>query len=248
VNGSEPTLANGITYTGLLAITTTLTVRAAAFLTGQLPSRPVTHTYIFPEQVLSQPQNPSGFPTTWGSWSQVDYEMDPEIVNDGRFRSNILASLQSFPTLSIVMNTDDMFGGQGIYSNPTRQVPNNPLSQVEKACSAELIHPDGSPGFQLDCGIRIQGGASRTPNNNPKHSLRILFKNDYGPGKLDYPFFEDSSVTSFDSIILRGEYNNSWIHWAPDQRLRGSNARDQWGRDTQIAMSGLGSYGNYVHL
>jgi hypothetical protein len=94
VNGSEPTLANGITYTGLLAITTTLTVRAAAFLTGQLPSRPVTHTYIFPEQVLSQPQNPSGFPTTWGSWSQVDYEMDPEIVNDVRFRSNVLASLR----------------------------------------------------------------------------------------------------------------------------------------------------------
>jgi hypothetical protein len=247
-NGTEPSQSVGSVYTGPLEIATTTILRAAAFKAGHLPSLPETHTYIFPEKVLEQPQNPTGFPSTWGSWSQVDYEMDPEIVTNAVYRARILEGLESIPTLSIVMNTDDMFGSQGIYSNPTRQIPTSPLSQVEKAASAELIHPDGKRGFQVDCAIRIQGGASRNPNNNPKHSLRLLFKGDYGPGKLREQFFPDSPLESFDTIILRGEYNNSWIHWDPGQRSRGSNLRDQWGRSTQIAMSGLGSHGNYVHL
>ena len=47
-----------------------------------------------------------------------------------------------------------------IYSNPTG-------SGVawERECSAELILPDGREGFQLQCGIRIQGGASRNPTS-----------------------------------------------------------------------------------
>jgi hypothetical protein len=127
LEGSEPTSGNGIVHSGPLSFATTRTVRAAAFRPNHLPSRPVTHTYIFPAAVLSQPQSPPGFPSTWGSWSQVDYGMDPEIVNDSRFRSNILASLESFTTQSIVMNVDDKLGGHGNKSYTTPQGPSTSL-------------------------------------------------------------------------------------------------------------------------
>ena len=39
-------------------------------------------------------------------------------------------------------------------------------SAWERACSAELILPDGSEGFHENCGIRIQGGAFTVVNIN----------------------------------------------------------------------------------
>ena len=39
----------------------------------------------------------------------------------------------------------------------------------------ELINPDGTEGFQIDAGLRIRGGYSRS-ERNPKHAFRLLFK------------------------------------------------------------------------
>jgi hypothetical protein len=255
LDGGEPSLTRGSTYTGPLPITTTRTVRAATFKGNTLPSRVATHTFLFPEHVLDQPSNPSGFPSTWGTDSSFpnnlvpgDYEMDPDIARDPFYRPRLVEGLQSIPTLSLVLDVEDFFGSQGIYANPERRTPSSPLSRVEKPVSAELIYPDGRRGFQIEAGLRVQGGASRQPRNSPKHSLRLLFKRDYGPGSLDFPWFEDAPAHQFNTVILRAEYNNSWIHWDTQQRLRGSYVRDQWLRSTQVAMSGLGSHGNHVHL
>lgn len=46
VNGSEPTATTGTLYTGPIPISTTTTLRAAAFLPGRLPSVTRTHTYL----------------------------------------------------------------------------------------------------------------------------------------------------------------------------------------------------------
>ena len=46
LNGSTPSLTNGVTYTNLIPITVTRIVRAAAFRTNFLPSRVATHTYL----------------------------------------------------------------------------------------------------------------------------------------------------------------------------------------------------------
>jgi hypothetical protein len=255
LDGREPTSTQGLTYTGPLSVTTTRTVRAATFKDNTLPSRVATHTFLFPEHVLEQPPDPPGFPPTWGTDSSfpnnlvpADYEMDPDITLDPFYRSRLIEGLRSIPTLSLVLDVEEMFGSQGIYSNPERRTPSSPLSRVEKPVSAELIYPDGRRGFQIDAGLRIQGGASRQPRNSPKHSLRLLFKRDYGPGNLDFPLFQDAPARAFNTVILRAEYNNSWIHWDTQQRLRGSYVRDQWLRSTQVDMSGLGSHGNHVHL
>src|SRR4030095_308459 len=60
---TEPTASNGIVYTGPISISTTKNIRAVAFGTGKIPSFPVTHTYIYLDQVLTQPNNPTWFPT-----------------------------------------------------------------------------------------------------------------------------------------------------------------------------------------
>jgi hypothetical protein len=96
--------------------------------------------------------------------------------------------------------------------------------------------------------VRIQGGASRLPIKSPKHSFRLLFRGDYGPTKLEFPLFADSPVDRFDALVLRAGYNNSWIHWAPDQRARADYVRDQWAKDTQLAMGQLSGHGIFVNL
>ena len=73
--------------------------------------------------------------------------------------------------MSIVMNVSDLFGAQGIYANPLGQGV-----AWERAASVEWIDPDGEPGFQVDAGLRIQGGAFRGFNLSRKKSFRLLFK------------------------------------------------------------------------
>ena len=54
------------------------------------------------------------------------------------------------------MDIGDLFGPQGIYTNPERRG-----ATWERPASVEMIHPDKSQGFQENVGIRIQGGAFR---------------------------------------------------------------------------------------
>ena len=89
-------------------------MRAVAFKADYLPSPTGTHTYIFPDSVLQQPANPTGFPTTWGVHNRnvlayvkgtpviADYEMDPDVVNDPRYSPTFVDDLKSIPSLSIV--------------------------------------------------------------------------------------------------------------------------------------------------
>jgi hypothetical protein len=68
-DGTEPVAGatNTLTYSGPLTITNVTVLRAAAFKSGKLPSTTVTHTYLFLDQVVQQPNRPAGFPTNWGS-------------------------------------------------------------------------------------------------------------------------------------------------------------------------------------
>ena len=155
------------------------------------------------------------------------------------------------------MDPADFFGPapRGIYSAPTSQGVN-----YERPCSAELIFPDGSePGFQINCGLRIAGGASRSPALTPKHGLRLLFKSQYGPSKLNYKFFDDSDLESFDTLQLRPNFNMSWVRTDNSGPLNNGNAdgaerthaiyvRDQFTKDSQRAMGQVSAHERFVHL
>src|SRR5438105_11805485 len=61
--------------------------------------------------------------------------------------------------------------------------PSGDGMSFERPTSVELINPDGTSAFQINAGIRIRGGYSRS-TNNPKHGLRLLFRDQYVDGKL----------------------------------------------------------------
>ncbi len=244
LDGSEPSLTHGESYTGPLQIDSTTVVRAVAVKDGSLPMRALaTSSYLFLDDIIHLTERPPGYPANWGSFGQTSYAISSSVASRPGYEETMKAALQSFPTLAISLSPGDMFGAGGVYSNPT-------VEGLEKVASVEWIAADGSWETQIDAGLRVQGGASRQFSNTPKKSLRLLFKGEYGEGRLRVPVLHDGGtvMTDFNTLVLRAEYNNSWLHWESVQRLRGTNLRDQWMRDSQIAMSGLGSHGNHVHL
>lgn len=242
VDGTAPTLTNGQIYSDPVRISGTTTIRAAAFKDGFEPSNVDTQTYLFPEDVIRQSPNgepPPGWPSSWGS-NTVDYGMDPEVVNDPAYRDTIADDLKSIPTFSIVMKLEDLFDrGTGIYANPSQDG-----REWERPCSVELIHPDGTEGFQINAGIRIRGGFSRS-TSNPKHAFRLFFRNEYGAGKLRYPVFGEDAVDVFDGFDLRTFQNYSWSFQGDG---RGIFLRDQVNRDMQLAMGHNAERGDFYHL
>ena len=68
--------------------------------------------------------------------------------------------------------------------------------------------PMDKSGFQVDCGIRVQGSDWQRPRltTTSKFSFRLYFRNDYGPGRLEYPLFPLTPVERFDQLVLRAGY------------------------------------------
>jgi len=246
-DGSEPTETYGTVYSEPIPIETTTAVRAIASRTNFVPSYADSHTYLFLDSVLTQSAHPPGFPTTWGTHENgepviADYEMDPDVVYDPHDGELIRSALKSIPSLSLVTDVQNL----DIYANPGERG-----LVWERPVSAELIYPNrDQDGFQINAGLRIQGGVGRT-TIIPKHSFRLFFKGMYGPTKLEYPLFPDSPVTSFDTVTLRAGMNRSYAGKTREPRVHlnlTTYTRDEWLRSSQIAMSGMGSHGMFVHL
>jgi len=127
----------------------------------------------------------------------------------------------------------------GIYSNPGSH------GQFwERPTSLELINPDGSTGFQIDCGIRIRGGFSRS-TSNPKHALRFFFRSEYGDGKLKFPLFGNEGADQFDKIDLRTSQNYSWAFQGDASN---TFLREVLGRDLQGGLGQPYTRSRYYHL
>jgi hypothetical protein len=265
-NGSVPSISGGVTngnvYGGPVNITRTTPFRAAAFAANMLPTLTVTRTYLFPEDVVRQPNNPAGYPTgnVWTptpsvvqNGSRAYYQMSPTIVNDPQYTNMVRAGLVSIPTMSLILPIPGLFDpNTGIYTHPTNHSNTGGDDEWERACSMELIFPDGSPGAQIDCGLQIQGGTQRDPAKNAKHSFRVTFKSIYGPGKFKFPMFADSPVTSFNTFVLDGGIN-FWWHYVgssgpQDQRYRAQCVRDQFTSDLMLAMGNPSFHGQFYNL
>ena len=246
-DGTAPAPDNGDLYNGPLSIATTTILRASAFKDNFIPTNVDTQSYIFLNDVITQPNNPPNTTTLWAG-RIADYEMDPEVVNDPDYADEIIPALKKFPTLSLTMEPDDFYGPNGIYQNPQSEG-----SLWERPVSAELISHDGSePGFQINAGLRVQGGSSRNPDT-PKHSLSLRFRNQYGAGKLRYPLYRNApngreAVEKFDTLQLRSNYNYGFSHRHFWQTDKAQYNRDQFTNDAFIEMGNTGVHGRWTHL
>ncbi|MCP4804172.1 MAG: hypothetical protein GY913_14620 [Proteobacteria bacterium] len=246
LDGSVPTLENGdqVTSPHALEVPTTSLLRAAAFHTELKPSNTITHSYLFLEDVVDQPAAPDGFPATWAGMSQTavtaDYEMDPEVVD--AIRDELVAGLRDIRTMSIVMPPEDLFGDvDGLYIHTQQRG-----EDWERVASIEIIEADGSTGIQVEAGVRVHGYGWRPHTNTKKHSLRLEFKSEYGPTKLEYPLFTDAPVDRFDSIVLRSQGSRGWQDFRDPEQAQ--YLRDSFARDTARDMGKSDGHATYVHL
>ena len=242
VDGSTPKPTSGQVYSGPIRISRTTVVRAAAFKGNFRPTDVDTHTYLFPEDTIAQPTRPAGFPTTWANVS-ADYAMDPRITQAPAYADRMTNSLAALPTVSITTEVDNLFGAsRGIYANPER----NGVGW-ERPVSLEWINEDGSGRFQLNCGLRIQGGYFRDRNVSQKHSLRLLFKDEYGPGRLREDLFHEfGAAREFDTLVLRAGANDGYA-WN-EARDTEQFIRDEFGRRTLLSMGQPTGRGRFVHV
>ena len=244
---------SALLYLAPVNISQTTILRAAAVMEGFEPTNIDTQSYILIDVTGAGPDglDPGGLnakileqtaPTGFPSLSSGDYEMDQRISKStdqaegfpaGTSEAQaLIQGLVDIPTLSIAMDFDDFAGpSNGIYTNSTQSG-----FAWERVCSAELIQGDNSEAWQENCGIRVQGGASRGPTRSPKHSLSLRFRDLYGAGRLRENIFPESEVDNFNSLAIRAVYNNSWIHSNVLQRNRASLIRDQWARSTMLDM------------
>ncbi len=243
LNGTAPNRTNGFIYAGPISVTNTTTLRAAAFKDGFASSDVDTHTYIFVRDVVKQSANgapPPGWPATWGA-NRVDYGMDTNIVNNSPWRETLTNDLKSIPTLSVVVNLPDLFSAAtGIYANPGQDG-----IAWERPMSMELLQPDGDTSRQMHIngGIRLRGGFSRN-TTDPKHSFRFFFRSEYGPARLNFPFFGPDAPRRFKKFDLRTNQDDSW-HFT---NASGEFMRDAFSRDCLLACGQVQTHGDYYHL
>ncbi|MEE2807883.1 MAG: lamin tail domain-containing protein [Verrucomicrobiota bacterium] len=264
-DGSNPSLYNGKDYSGPIILNKTTVIRAVAFKEGYDPTDVDTHTYIFLEDVIRQ--TGKNMPSNWGPFGRFDtvpgdlepgpyagdYEMDQDIVNDPKYADNIKEDMRSIPTLAVSLDPEDLFSIVPVQIDAENNVIQTrgiyPIGKgFERAASAELILPEGSTGFQIDCSLEIQGATSTDRWKTDKLSMRLKFKPPYGPPELDYPLFGDEATDNINTVILDATNQQSWTHPDPDQQLRAQYIRDQFVGDLQNAAGGIAPRGNYAHL
>jgi hypothetical protein len=253
LDGTAPTAETGIPYAAPITVAGApgagaVMLRAIA-VDGAATSRVATHTYVFPAAVLAQPAAPDGFPARWGGdiTTAADYAMDARVVDDPA-SGDLAAALRALPTVSIVLDRADLFDpARGIYANPSLEG-----ADWERPASLELIEPHAAVApavaMQIDCGLRIQGGSSTQGWKAPKLSFRVAFRGAYGASRLRYPVFADSTVASFDTLILDAHLNLTWIHSDATQRELAQYARDPFVADLQNAAGSLAPHSRFVHL
>ena len=259
-NASTPGKSNGILYSEPIKIDKTTVVRAIAIKDDTLSGISVTQTYIFPNDVITQPRYPEGYPKTWLQPVEYpdkhkpidsDYGMSSTIVNNATVKPVITEALLDLPVVSLVSDIDNFFSESmdpevgGIYnytgaSDGSTSSLNYHLGRGwTRAASVEYFNTEKDKiNFQANCVMKIHGGASRTPSKTAKHSFKIGFKSEYGPSELKQKIFGKGTPDQYDWLILRGGFGTRY----------GLQLYDPFTKSTMRDMGQYAAYSQFVHV
>ncbi|YCM45245.1 lamin tail domain-containing protein [Verrucomicrobiaceae bacterium 227] len=236
-NGQKPTAVSGSLYTGPINVTPetgtstrgTRRIRAIAVHPTAAISPVATHTYLWVNGVTNEQND--------GILGQSVFKA--AIKNHATYGPEMDDGLLALPVVSIVKS-----GG---------------VSSTEQEMSMELISNDGSePGFQINAGVKIVGGASV---GSAKNNWRCYFRSEYGASKLRYPVFAREPYSShtdndeFDLLQLRGGSHDNFYWMAlPSNQSNGAYragdalyVRNRWISDMEMIMGHTSLHGRYVH-
>src|SRR6185503_18449535 len=249
-NGSVPSPTNGFVHSAPLSIARTTILKTAAFKAGFEPSDVDTQSYLFLSDIVQQDFQKVvalGFPTNWGA-TAADYGFDPDVVGangadryNGKYTATLSNDLRSIPAVSLALPVNELFGTNGIYTRSELEG-----DAWERPTSFELLYPDGRKSVHARAGVRMQGGFFRSHFATLKHSFRVVFREQYGPGRLNEPLFGFKAANDFDTLVLRGGANDaySW-QFAFAQPLY---VRDSFIRQSLLDMNAPAPRDFFVHL
>ena len=246
LDATEPTKTNGRTYTAPIRIDGTTVLRVGVFKEGAYKPKPAARTYVFLDDVIAQ-QSGTRPGSQWPSGSinnqKFDYGMDTRITQSARYGGLMRDAFKQIPMLSIVVSPGNLFNSStGIYVNPWQDGRN-----WERFAQLNYLTHDDTPGFSVNCGLRIRGGASRS-SGNAKHSWRLFFRREYGNSKLEYPLFGSEGAPEFDKVDLRTAQNYSWSCEGGNDARENIMCRDVFARDLQREMGEPYTRSRYFHL
>lgn len=211
-------------------------LRAIGFKQGMNSTNVDSQTYVFPHRVSLQ-SKPRGYPETWAYGVQ---SAEPAALTQ---------ALLSLPTLSIAGASSDLFhptmGVLGLNKNATD------VDTAARPVTVEMVDSqDPSRSFQIEAGIK----AHSDTNQHGKRSLRLNFNKKYG-GKLNKNVFDYSThhaegarKKGIDALVLRAGSSDALFSNVCNRAGEATYLADQFSRDNQLAASGYGVRGFYVHL
>ena len=245
-DGTEPTTEYGTVYSQGIQINKTTILRIGVFKDGSVSQRPVAKTYVFLDDVIAQADGErpgEQWPSEPVKKQVLDYGMDTRITRSAEYGPLMKDAFKQIPMLSIVISPGNLFNAStGIYVNPGQDG-----RSWERYAQLNYLTHDGSEGFNVGCGLRIRGGASRHADN-AKHSFRLFFRSEYGDSKLLYPIFGDEGASSFDKVDLRTAQNWSWSRTNGNDPRHNIMCREVFSRDLQREMGEPYTRSRYFHL
>lgn len=258
LDGSTPTSTNGLIFPNVvnptpITINKTTVVRAAAFQQRWKPTNVDTHTYLFLDDVITQSVSNTladGWPLGPVAGQVLDYGFDSRVVTGNE--TAIKAALAAIPTVSIVTDLNNLLHPTtGIYVDANQHGENwERLASVEYINDTYNGQVGGGGAFQINAGLRIRGGYSRS-DANPKHAFRLFFQNQYD-GDLQYALFGREGTNRFENLDLQTSQNYSWSfdpNVAPGGAVQlYTFLREVVSRDNMRDMSQPYTRSRYVHL
>lgn len=134
---------------------------------------------------------------------------DNHVASTAAVGSYLFDITSNIPTLFINTDPANFFDDEiGIYVEGTNGIPGfcrtdsvNWNRDWERPINLGMFLPDGSEAFNVNAGIRIGGGCSRT---YAQKSFNVYMRrNMYGDGAIDYPIYEGRETEIFERIKLR---------------------------------------------
>jgi len=237
-DGTEPTEANGATYSLPLTISAPTTLRVRCFKTGEVPSPTVNHTYLVAQSAARR-----SIPAISVVGDPVFTIYGPNAVTSPTNGQGIMAIKGGGYTNAMWEN----FGDTSAFNVPMLRGRSS-----EKPVSFEYYPTNGNP-LRTELGLRISGSNHARPRYKlttapalrftptdftQKPSFNIFFRNELGESPQDYTFFPDSKVTKFEDMRLRAGKND----------IANPFIRDEFARRVYLGTGQEGSLGNIVSL
>lgn len=165
-------------------------------------------------------------------------DLDPSPVASASYFLNPPAD-RAIPIMNIVIDPDDFNGPNGIYTNPDERG-----IEWERPAHVSVMSPDGAQTYEIETGVRIHGGYSRTSLD--KKSYRFYFRSTYGPDRWLLPWLTQTPLQEgVQQLVLRSGANDTFLGGST---MLPTYIRDQLMRDWYTDLGQRAADGFFVAL